>query len=319
VADRLVDGQPQVAGVDDQVVAAGPDAGGGQLPGEQAGHLCQLGGEVPGRGARSGPRAAPQVFQPAPGRWGQRAHGLEPAAGLDRDRGHHRVKPHPLLERGGGPVGVELALPDLVQRGVRVIDPVVGEQAGAPACEQGDLVGDADLQRVHPVGGHPADIAVGRLVGELNAFGINSGRHPRHLDRLLGGAQRGRLGQVDRGREPPGAIEHDPHRQPQIVAVEEGHQLAVGQPDLLLPDAFGAEVRVLCAKVGGALQSRRGELVQGVGGELGVDLPGAVAGVVVTGVVAGGSVARGSVRSAVSHESQPIPRPGRRIRRRHPG
>ena len=103
---------------------------------------------------------------------------------------------------------------------------------------------------------------------------------------------------------------------PRVLATAWG---ALGHQVTLLPDAFGAEVRVLCAKVGGALQSRCGELVQRVGGELGLDLPGAIAGVVVTGAVAGSSVARGSVRSAVSHESQPIPRPGRRIGRRHPG
>ncbi len=160
VADRLVDDQPQVAGVDDQVVAAGPDAGGGQLPGQQPGQLGQLGGKVPGRGA--GPGAAPQVLQPTPGRRRQRAHGLEPAAGLDRDRGHLRMEPHPLLQRGGGPVGVELALPDLVEGGVHVIDAVMAEQAGTPARQQGHLVGRADLQRVDLVGGHPADIAVGR-------------------------------------------------------------------------------------------------------------------------------------------------------------
>src|SRR5262249_6218482 len=63
VPDRLVDGQPQVRRVDDQVVAAGLDAGRLDVLGEQLGQLGDLGVEVPG-GAR-------HVLPAAAGRPGQ--------------------------------------------------------------------------------------------------------------------------------------------------------------------------------------------------------------------------------------------------------
>ena len=82
---------------------------------------------------------------------------------------------------------------------------------------------------------------------------------------------RGLRGQVDRGGEAPGAVHHDAHRQAEVVAVEQGLQVAVGQPDLLAPDPLGAEVGVLGAQLGRALQRGVGQLAQRVGGELGVD------------------------------------------------
>ena len=175
-----------------------------------------------------------------------------------------------------------------------MIDPGLAEQAGTPVGEQGDLVGDTDLERVHRIGGDPADIAVSGLVGELDALSVDRGRHLRHLDRFLGGTQGGGLGQVNRGGEPPGAIQDHPHREPQVIAVEQGHQVAVGQADLLPPDTFGAEVGMLCAEVGGALQGGGRQLVQRVGGELGVD-PAVAA-------------ARSPASGVISHDWQLIPR-----------
>ena len=88
---------------------------------------------------------------------------------------------------------------------------------------------------------------------------------------------------------------HHPHREAEVVAVEQGLQVAVGQTDVLPPDALGAEVGVLGAEVGGALQRGGRELAQRVGGELGVD-PAVAA-------------ARGLASRVISHDWQPIPRP----------
>jgi hypothetical protein len=41
------------------------------------------------------------------------------------------VQPDPLLQRGGRAVGVELALLDLIERGVHVVDPFRAEQVRA--------------------------------------------------------------------------------------------------------------------------------------------------------------------------------------------
>ena len=86
--------------------------------------------------------------------------------------------------------------------------------------------------------------------------------------------------------------------------------MAVGQPDLLAPDALGAEIGVLGAQLPGALQGGRGELAQRQPGELGIDLvpvPGAPAGCIAR--VRARCGAAGLVRmSTVLHEWQPIPR-----------
>ena len=110
-------------------------AGAASFPASSPGSSRQLSVEVPA--------GAGQVLIAPAGRRGQRAHGLEPAAGLHRDRGQHRVQPDPLLGGGGHPVGVELALPDLHQRGVHVVDAGAGQQPGAPVAEQRQLVRDA--------------------------------------------------------------------------------------------------------------------------------------------------------------------------------
>src|ERR1022692_4037252 len=65
-----------------------------------------------------------------------------------------------LLGRGGGAVAVELALPDLQQRGIHVIDPVIGEQPGTPACQQRDLLREADAEGIRLVVRDPGDVAV---------------------------------------------------------------------------------------------------------------------------------------------------------------
>ena len=85
VADRLVDGEPEVGRVDDQVVRARDDAGRLDLLGEELGDGGELGVEVPA--------VAGEVL-PAPARGrGEGVHGLEAACGaVDGGRGEGRAR-----------------------------------------------------------------------------------------------------------------------------------------------------------------------------------------------------------------------------------
>lgn len=107
VPDRLVDGQPQVGRVDDEVVHARLDRRRGQLLGEVLRDAGQLVVPVPGRTG--------EVFVAAPGGRGQAAHRVE-AALVEADGGHHGREAHALLggHRARG-VGVELVLLHLEQ------------------------------------------------------------------------------------------------------------------------------------------------------------------------------------------------------------
>ena len=78
VADRLVDGQPEVRRVDDQVVAAGLDGRRRELLGEQLGQLGELGVPVVA--------VAGEVLPAAADRRGDRAHRVEDAGALRRCR-----------------------------------------------------------------------------------------------------------------------------------------------------------------------------------------------------------------------------------------
>ena len=276
VADRLMDDQPQVGRVDDQVVTPRGDGRGGHLGRQQAGQLGQFGVEVPA--------GAGQVLIAAARGRGQRAHGLEPAARLDRDRGQRRVQPDPLLGGGGDAVRVELVLPHLDQGRVHVVDPRAGQQAGAPLAEQCQLVGHRHAEGVHVVGGHPGHVAVAGLVGQLDALGVHRRGHRGHVHGFFGRAHRRLGGHIDGGREPPGPVAHDPDGQAQLVGVQQGLQVPVRQADVLAADQLGAEVGVLGAQLAGPLQGSRGQLAQRVPGELRIDR-----------------------MSTVLHEWQPIP------------
>ena len=298
--DRLVDHQPQIGRVNDQVVVARLDRGCGQLLGQQIRQPGQLGIEVPA--------GAGQVLETPAGRRGQRAHGLEPAAGFHRDRGEHRVQPDPLLGGRGRAVGEELAFPDLEQRGVDVVDHRAGQQPRAPVGQQGQLVRDVDAERILLVGGDPADIPVTRLGCQVDALGVHRGGDLGHVDRFLGRPHRRLRGQVHRGGKAPGPVQHHADREAQLVRIQQRLQMAVGQPDLLAPDALGAEIGVLRAQLPGPLQGGRGELAQRQPGELGIDpvpVPGAPAGFCRAWCGTAGLV----LMSTVLHEWQPIPRP----------
>ena len=66
-------------------------------------------------------------------------------------------------------------------------------------------------------------------------------------------------------------LRHDPDGQAQLVGVQQGLQVPVGQADVLAADPLGAEVGVLGAQLAGPLQGSRGQLAQRVPGELRID------------------------------------------------
>ena len=105
VPDRLVDGQPQVGRVDDQVVAAGGDAGRRRLLGQQLGQRGQLGRRSPSRPRSGTPSRGPTAGPASPSsRSRRRPRSTAVAVSDGRD-------PDPLLDgRGAGQVGVELVL-----------------------------------------------------------------------------------------------------------------------------------------------------------------------------------------------------------------
>ena len=136
VADRLVDGQPQVGRVDDQVVAAGLDDGRPHLLGEQLGQLGELGVPVPA--------GAGQVLPAAADRRRERAHGLERAVARSTatavSSGWMRTRCCVVVGAGG--VGVELVLLDLRRRVASTWStPSAASSRSLQLGEQRDLVG----------------------------------------------------------------------------------------------------------------------------------------------------------------------------------
>ena len=282
VPDRLVDRQPQVGRVDHQVVAAGLDGRRLELGGEQLGQLGQLGGEVPARSRQVLPA-------PAGGRR-ERAHVVEPGLG-DRGRGQLGVQPDPLLRRRGRPVGVELALLHLVNRRVGVADRGVREQPGRPAGEQVDLLLGGDRERVDLVGGDPGDVAVGGLGGELDPLGVHRGGDLGDLDGVPRRVPRGLRRQVDRGGEPPRAVDDDADREPAVVGVGQRLKLPVGQREPLPAHALDPEVGVVRAKRPRGIKRGVGEVPQRQRRELSIN----------TSVM-------------ISHATEPIPSGGTQVK-----
>ena len=193
-----------------------------------------------------------------------------------------------------------------------MVDHRTGQQPPAPVGQQGQLVRDVDAERILLVGGDPADVPVARLGRQIDALGVHRGGDLGHVDRFLGRAHRRLRGQVHRGGKAPGAVQHHADRQAQLVRIQQRLQVSVRQPDLLAPDALGAEIGVLGAQFPGALQGGGGELAQRQPGELGIDLvpvPGAPAGCDRPGCRRARCGAAGLVlMSTVLHEWQPIPR-----------
>ena len=138
VADRLVDRQPQVGRVDDQVVAARPrPTGARSFSASSSGSSVELGVPVPA-GRRSG--------TPSRGRPAARGCASSRSAPASWSMRHRRRAPGCIrtrcwVVRRAGEVGVELVLlaPSSSDR-VDVVDAVVRQQPRAPVGEQRDLL-----------------------------------------------------------------------------------------------------------------------------------------------------------------------------------
>ena len=264
VADRLVDGQPEVRRVDDQVVAAGLDGRGLELLGQQLGHLVELGVPVVEVGGEVLPAAADGEGD-APHRVegvGARAHRLDP--GID---------PHPLL--GGhrpGQVGVVLVLEHLPDRGRRVVDRRTLPEPLGPVDEQRRLLRDRHVERVHVVRRDPGDVGVHRLGGDLHRRAGHLRGHLGHRHRGLRDPPRLVGGQHHPGGEPPRPAVDHPHREADVVGVERGLEHSVADREVLVPDPLEAEVRVVGPQLLCPTKGNRAELAVGEGGEARIDL-----------------------------------------------
>ncbi len=264
--DRLVDGQPQVRGVDHQVVAAGLDRRSDQLLREQLGKLVELAGPVVA--------VADEVLPPAAHRRSDRAHRVEgPRLLVGAERLEHRLQPHPLLRRGAArEVGVELVLHDLLQGARRVLHARRVEEVLRHAGQQVGLLGERHRQRVDLVGGHPLDVVVRRLGGQLDGFGRHRRRDLRRADRGLGHLDGGGLSEADAGGESPGAVEDDPNGEPDVLGVGGALEPPVAHPDVLRADPLEPEVGVADVEVLRPGQGRLGHPAVGQRGERRVDL-----------------------------------------------
>lgn len=258
VADGLVDRQPQVGRVDDEVVQARLDARRPHLLREQLGDPRQLLVPVP---------AGTRQVLPTPAH-GRRdgPHGVELTARLvDRHRVQLRMQPDALLRRHGpGGVGVELVLVHGEQRRVHVVDAVRREQPGAPVRQQPRLLLVGHRERIDLVRRDPRPLLVHGLGGQLDAF-VRPGRldhlrgELRHRHRLRGDLGGGVQAQVHARSEPPGAAVHDPHRVPEVGGVRRTRGPGVPQPPGRAAHPLEPEVRVLGTERTRACQRRVGQ------------------------------------------------------------
>jgi hypothetical protein len=258
VADGLVDGQPQVGRVDDEVVQARLDAGRTHLLGEQLRQLLQLALPVPA--------GAGEVLPAASDRRCDRPHRVELAARLvDRHGRQLRVQPYALLggHRPGG-VGVELVLVHGEQGGVHMVHAARREQPGAPVRQQRRLLLVGHGERIDLVRRDPRLVRVHRLVGELHAL-VRTGRLDHlggqlgHRHRLRGDLGGGVEAQVHTRGEAPGAAVHDPYRVPEVGGVRRTGGLGVAEPPGGVAHPLEPEVRVLGAQRTRACQRRVGQ------------------------------------------------------------
>ena len=235
------------------------------LLGEQLGDGGELGVEVPA--------VAGEVL-PAPARGrGEGVHGLEAACGaVDGGRGDGGRDAHALLDRRGArEVGVELALADLGDGGLDVVDAVGGQQALRPLGEQGDLVAGRHVEGVESVGGDPDGVGVDGLVGPLHPLPRDRGEGAGHLDGLLGDGGRPLGGEVAVGGEAPDAVDQHADGQPDHRLVRDAGDRPVAQRDRLGEDAFDADVGVLGAAFSGPVERGVGEGGERQRAELRVD------------------------------------------------
>ena len=256
MADRLVDREPQVRRIDDEVVRTGLDRRRLHLLGQQFRNLADLGVPVPAGSGEELPSAAD-------GRC-QAVHRLElTRLRVDAYRSQRRLDPDPLLSRDGArKVGVELVLEHLVDAGVDMIDALGAEQAVRTVGQQRDLVAVRDVERVDVVRGDPADVAVDGLVGQLDRLAVDRPARAGDGDGLLGDPHRGFGGEVDTCREAPGALVDDADGEPGVLVVEPALEAGIAQPQVLRPDPLDPQVGVRRPELAGSRQCGVGERPQ---------------------------------------------------------
>ena len=262
--DGLVDGQEQIARVDDQVVVPGQHRWCGDLFGEQFRHLGGLRVEVP-----AGPG---QILPAAPGRRSGAAHGGESMI-TDTDGGELGLDPYPLLGgRGAGEVGEELVLLDVGQHRVGVGDAGCGQQHLVQFQQPSGLGRFVHVERIDLVRGHPARVRVHLLVGQFDRHRRQRTGHLGGGDRALGQSGRGIGGQRDVGRETPHPVVHHPDGQAENLAVRRRLQTMITEAAVRLAQPLHPELGVPAAQFGGAGQGRIGQRRKGQGREVGVEV-----------------------------------------------
>ncbi len=250
VPHRLVDGEPQVRRVDDEVVGPGLHRRGRHLLGQERRQRLELGGEVPA--------VARGVLPAAPHRRGDGPHRLEgPRLGVHGDGFDHRVDADASL--GGHrarQVGVVLVLDHGEHPGGDVVDDLGCHEPPAPVLEEGHLVGQRHRGGVHLVGRGPLHLAVGGLLGHLHP-GPEGGRG---LGGQAGGVLRqpggGLGGELDGGREPDGPVPHHVQPDPDLGVVHGGLHPAVAQRHELRTDPLHPHLGVAAPERLGPLQGR---------------------------------------------------------------
>ena len=231
VPDGLVDGQPQVGGVDHQVVGAGRHRGGADLLGQQLGDLRQFGVPVPARPL--------QVLPPPAHRGCHRPHRLEAAVGIDGEGLDGGVDPDPpLVGLGARQVAVELVLGHSQDVGGHVVDGVGDQQPVTPDGQEFHLVGQGDLHRIDVVARRPPHLPAPRLVGQFHpaptGAGDDLGRHHRFVDQC--GSLIGARGH--RRSEAQGAVDHHAHAHPELDVLGRPFQPGISQSDALAPEVL---------------------------------------------------------------------------------
>ncbi len=99
--------------------------------------------------------------------------------------------------------------------------------------QQRDLVRHRHVERIGLVGRDPSHLPVGWLIGKLDPFPVDGGRNGGDVD-SVGSCPRGGLwGEVAGPGEAPGAVLDHTDCQANIVGIDQGLKVRVGQPDVL--------------------------------------------------------------------------------------
>ena len=108
-----------------------------------------------------------------------------------------------------------------------MVDAVGGEQPPAVLPKELFFVRVAHAERVDVVRRDPGDVAVDRLVGELDRLDVRRTADARHVDGELGDVNCLVNAQVDTAGEAPGAVVHDAHGEADVLAVQRHLEVVV--------------------------------------------------------------------------------------------